>query len=101
GNVGDHQPRPLRRQRVRVMAADALGAAGQDRNATVEPRHHFFPFRRRTNFSKPASCCLTMSLVGASVSSSVFSSNFFAAKVTMISGLPNKNASIELRHCRK
>ena len=52
-------------ERLGIVPADALGAAGQDRNAAVETRHgYFLPFSRRMNFSKPASCCLTMSWVG-------------------------------------
>src|SRR6202043_830824 len=86
GDVGDHQARAFGGQPVRIMPADPLGAAGEERDAAGEARHgYFFPLSRRMNFSKPASCCLTMSMVGWSVSSSVFSSNFLAANVTRIS----------------
>ena len=65
GDIGDHQARAFGGQPVRVMPADALGAAGEQRDAAVEAGHgYFFPFSRRMNFSKPASCCLTMSMVG-------------------------------------
>ena len=35
GDIGDHQPRALRGKRPRIMPANALGAAGQDRHAAV------------------------------------------------------------------
>jgi hypothetical protein len=62
---------------------------------------HPFPQILRTNFSNAASCALTMSMVGWSVSSSVFSSNFFAAKLTITSGRPNQNTSTEMSDCRR
>ena len=65
GDVGDHQARAFGGEPVRIVPADALGAAGEERDAAVETGHgYFFPFSRRMNFSNPASCCLTMSMVG-------------------------------------
>ncbi len=58
-------------------------------------------FRRRTNFSNPASCCLIRSMAVWSASSSVFSSNFWAANVTMTSGRPNGMISSEVSDCRR
>ena len=46
GNVGDHQARALGGERARIVHADAFGAAGEDRHAAVETRHHFLLLSR-------------------------------------------------------
>src|SRR5262245_11338640 len=44
-DVGDHDLGALGRERLRVMAPDAVGAAGDDRTAAGEPRHRLSSFR--------------------------------------------------------
>jgi hypothetical protein len=39
GDVGDHNLGAFRRQRARIMRADALGPAGDDRSAARKPCH--------------------------------------------------------------
>ena len=55
-----------------------------------------YPFTMRMNFSKPASCALTMSIAVWSLSSRVAASNFCAAKLTITSGRPNQWTSSEI-----
>ena len=39
GEVGDHQPRALGGKRLRIVPADALGAAGDNGDAAIQSRH--------------------------------------------------------------
>ena len=43
GNVGDHHTRAFGGERLRIMPADALGAAGDDRGFSFQPCHGRFP----------------------------------------------------------
>ena len=65
GDVRDHDLGALGGERLRVVAADALGAAGDDRGAASEPRHgSVLPgSQRRRNFRRFRVASLTMSLV--------------------------------------
>ena len=63
-DVGDHHRGAFGGERRRIVAPDALGAAGDDGAASGEPPHdQFLPVCWRTNFSNASSCSLTMSLV--------------------------------------
>ena len=39
GKIGDHQPRALGGKRLRIVPADALGAAGDNGDAAIQSRH--------------------------------------------------------------
>jgi hypothetical protein len=41
GNVGDHQSRALGGERQRIMPAETLGTAGDNRDPPIQPPHDF------------------------------------------------------------
>jgi hypothetical protein len=43
GDISDHHARALRRQRPRIVPADALGPAGDDRGFSFKPCHSLLP----------------------------------------------------------
>ncbi len=43
GDVGDHHARAFGGERLRIMPADALGAAGDDRGFSFKSCHSAFP----------------------------------------------------------
>ena len=47
GDVGDHHARAFGGERLRIMPADALGAAGDDRGFSGKPRHDYSPVSPR------------------------------------------------------
>ena len=46
GDVGDHHARAFGGERLRIMPADALGAAGDDCGFSFQPRHSLLPAMR-------------------------------------------------------